>query len=193
MAKRHWAGEDIDVVRQAVGDYVFPDLSIAIETKWSYHDFVESAIDGRLFRQIDGMNKEYKHSALFICGSFDDLYRDNYIDFGAEQNRGLIGRLLASNYSFVIENSATSCFKQMDAYIKNCQKDVHVIRPKPMKHKNAEPEERVLIALGVNIKQAQEILSFYTLRELHDVSIEELTALRGIGLRTAEKIKLTLY
>lgn len=175
------------------GDYVFPDLSIAIETKWSFKDLADSVKDGRLFRQIDSMIRNFEHSALFIVGDFDKLYLNPYVHFSVEQKRGLKGRLLSKCFPFTIEKNSYDCFEQMDSFVKKCTTEEHVIKPKPFKHKTAEPEERVLIALGVNIKQAKEILDLYTIKDLHNISKEELMEVRGVGARTVDKIKNVFY
>lgn len=188
-AIKHWAGHDIEIKRLKVGDYVFPDLSIAIETKWSWKDAAGSTKDGRIFRQAERMAKKYKYSTIFIVGDFDKVYKDPYCHFSVNQKRGLFARLMSQNYSFSEEKSVESCFKQMDFYIKKCAEGPHVIKPKSMKRKNVGPEEQMLISIGVTAKQAEEILKVFTIRELHDVTKKQLMEIRGVGPRACDKVK----
>ena len=193
-ARRHWEHADIEVKRLEVGDYVFPDLKIAVEMKWSFNDLASSINDDRVFRQLHNMAQNFEHSTLIIVGDYDKVYSDPYVDFPSEQWRGFRGRLMAENYSFDVEKTIGSAFKQIDSYISNCQKEPHVIRlPRPKKVKHADPVVATLMGTGISMKQAEEILNVYELYDLYTVKKSELLDIRGIGPKTADKVKGVFY
>ncbi len=193
MAQQRWAGNDIEIQRLECGDYVFPDLSIAIEMKWSFKDFAESVYDGRLESQIKKMCETFDHWAVIVVGEVGDFYGDRYLTFSEAQWKGVKGRLMSCNYPFTTEKTPKAAFEMMDSFVKKCQDDGHVIKQKVMVRKTEAPDERILHALGIGSRQRKDILSEYSIRELHDVSVEQLLKIRGVGPRTAEKLKEALY
>lgn len=194
MAKNHWKEHEVEVQRLKSGDYVFPDLGIAFELKWNLHDLRDSLYKDRLFRQIKRMSENFKYSALIVVADYQkEVVWDPYFNFPMKQIYGLRGRLMSSNYPFVFLNTPGQAFKQMDAYIRECQKGGHKLKQAPMVCKHETPAEKILHSLGVGSRQRVDILSCYSIRELHDASIDDLMKIRGVGKRTAEKLKAGLY
>lgn len=189
FAKDFWAGNDIDVLKLECGDYVFPDLNIAIETKWSMIDLTSSINDNRLMTQIERMNKGFEFSCVYIVGKLKELVSNPYINFPLARWEGFEAELLRNNYSFAFKDNTKKCFEAIDKFVEKCQGDGYVVKPKPLKYKHADPVARVLTATGINLKQAEEILTEYSIKQLHDLTVEELCDVRGVGKKSAEKVK----
>ena len=194
MAKNHWREHEVEVQRLKSGDYVFPEINLAFETKWSYKDLRDSLYKDRLFRQIQSMSSNFEHSTLIVVGNYEDeVVYNPFLTFPASQIYGLRGSLMAGNYPYCFLETPQKAFKQMDAYIRECQKGGHKLKQAPMVCKHETPAEKILRSLGVGSRQRVDILSCYSIRELHDASIDDLMKIRGVGKRTAEKLKAGLY
>ncbi len=77
-------GLDVHVKRLEVGDYLVKHsvYEILVERK-DVNDFVNSIIDGRLFRQCHLLSTRYPLSILAVIGDIDEVLEDRDIGRGA--------------------------------------------------------------------------------------------------------------
>jgi ERCC4-type nuclease len=183
------------ITRLEVGDIVCTDNSVCIERK-SVEDLAGSLMDGRLMRQIGNMKNNFDNNWVIIVGDERKLYTHRYITFYKEQFIGIVGSLFAS---YGIHTWQVRDMKDYFLYSKDFinksngeEKDLSKVYRKVPKCKDAYVGMLRQIPF-VGDKQAEAILDQYTIRQLHDVSEGDLCRIRGVGKKTAKKVKELFY
>lgn len=176
-----------------VGDYLLSD-NVAVERKTT-EDFIQSIIDGRLFRQISELRDVYPLSLLIIEGN-DVLNTKRKIHPNAI--RGAMAALAVS-YSLPIlwtKNQAETAYL-LHAIAKREQ--VHnnravAIRTKNRKRSMNEEQEFLVAGLPkISTKMARRLLKhFGSPKKIFEAGESELMEVGGIGKETTKIIKKLL-
>jgi len=180
---------NITVSQLDVGDYVFNN-TVAFEYK-TVEDFISSIKDNRVFNQAISMSEEFDYHFVMIVGNPTKTLKEQ--EYGEpisiEQYRGAICRL--NTITTVIETrNNTEAFERMKVQTKKC------IDSKPLlKHYNlpkTNPSMQYLVGLkGISDKTALLISNeckLYYLDDLLSLTAKDLTAIKGIGKKTAYNI-----
>jgi len=175
-----------------VGDYILPE-EIAIERKTG-SDFLSSIIDGRLWEQASNLS-QYKHPILALVTEnlWKDMYytNDRYVHkrfYGALST--LISKFNISVLVFSSENDFIDFIIQLDEKISSKKE---TSRPKPYTRKPKSIKERqenmLSMIEGVSIKKAHLLLKkFKNIKNISNLSIDELMKVEGIGKKLANNI-----
>lgn len=186
---RDLKGVSLSVTRLRCGDYIVHDR-IIFERKTSA-DFVESVIDGRLFRQANQLNCVTWRPAFLVEGGVDDLG-------GSKMTReAIIGALLSISLVFDIpviasngprESAQILIFSGEQAARRGCRFSRRFgRRVSDLKRRKL----RVLEALpGIGVDRAKELLNaFGSVEGCLTAEMSRLIKVSGIGKKTAEGIR----
>ncbi len=182
-------GADIDLEQLEVGDYIISD-KICIERKTS-SDFVGSVFNGRIFKQLDGMKKNFPKSVLIIEGKNIFTERDAH----PNSLRGALSSI-AIDYSIPI--LWTDSAKETAALIywmakreQEERKTTLSLRGERSGRTMPEKQEYLIAGLpGINTKRSKALLErFGTPEGIFHASEEELLEVEGIGKKTVETMK----
>lgn len=182
--------------RLPIGDYLFND-KLVFEWK-SPADFVHSIIDKRIFKQIQRM-KQYPHKYVIIVGNVFEYLREQYIirrryslkEFTVNNVLGALASILEYDKVIMVEND-NQAFTIMSFLAQNIlTKDKHDPIDKPVCRMSDSVGTFLCCIDNVNTKKAiliKEQLKLECLRDLLNVTREDLIGISGIGKKTADKI-----
>lgn len=174
-----------------VGDIVFNDLLIERKT---VKDFIDSIIDGRLDFQCNKMIKYgYKKRVILIEGNYKEhleleggIHPHAYLAKKASISQSYDVEIqdVADNYDFwyTVKKLIEKNPKKREINLK-----VNIFD----KHKHWNPEVAMLASGfdGIAEKKAELILSKYKIKDLYNISREDLEEIKGIGPKISEIIK----
>ncbi len=179
---------NIEIKQLPVGDFLVSER-IAIERKTN-KDFVNSIIDGRLFKQVHELIKNYELPVLLLEGC--DLYNVRNIHPNAV--RGAISSITIKYGIPIIysQNEEDSVEYIVRLALREHEKeDVETILRGHKKVLTFE-ERQIYVLMGlpyISEKLAMRLLEkFKTIKNIANATIEELTEIKGIGKEKAEKI-----
>lgn len=186
---------DDDVVIQSpesldVGDYILSD-DCAVERK-SADDFHDTITGNRsLFEQIQNLTNSYAKPILLIEGSQGELYSKNIHENAI---RGALASVVVDYGVSIIystgENDTGETLKQI-AKREQTSKTTEINPHGNKKTKNISEEQLYIVSsIGdIGPSKAKDLLrEFGSVKEIFDANIDELTAVAGIGEKTANKI-----
>lgn len=182
--------------RLPVGDYLF-DKKLVFEWK-TPNDLVSSIMNKRLFKQIQRM-RQYPFSYVIIVGNpFEYLKEQYYIrkkttlqEFTVKNLLGAIATIVEHDNLIMVDNEHQA-FTIMSYLAKNIlTKDNHEPIDKPV-CKMTDAVGTFLCCIDtISTKKAiliKEYLQLECLRDLLNITKEDLTNIKGIGGKTADKI-----
>lgn len=179
-----------------VGDIIIND-TICIERK-APGDFVQSMTNGHLEDQIHRMYQEYDHVHVLVSGTYDDLK--------ATRSNVPFKAIRAFVASLSVRWQVTPIFCSDEQELAFTAIDLGRKVTEPMKRRPGKPDIEVDNDLGpvgqaamlsddVGPKMAeriQEHQKFWTVKDLCEADVGDLTEIEGIGPKTATKIKSRL-
>ena len=185
------AGVEYKVRRLEVGDFlvVHESHEVAIERK-AAEDFVNSTIDGRIFRQHYLLSSRYNLSFIFIIGSIEDVLAKREI-----RREAVIGALISLAVKkekgqvvpIVFENEFDSilALKYIDSKIRKGE-----LRAFPKVKAKEDYQVAMLTAIpGIGEERAKKLLKkFGSLQRIANASLYELMRVEGIGEKYARRI-----
>lgn len=196
---------DVSVKQLPVADFVFDD-KVVFEWK-EPNDFIKSVMDGRVFRQSKKM-QQYPFHFVIIVGSVPDEIRSRYSDyenpfyskyrygkvkgFTLKNYLGALASLFVNDKVIIVENESQA-FTLMDFLVRQILEfnaDVKSV-DKPVTKMTDSVATFLACIDTISIKKAvliRESLKLESLRDLLEVSYEDLTGIKGIGAKTARKI-----
>jgi len=172
----------------AIGDFILGE-HVVCERK-GVEDFVNSLLDGRLFKQVKQLKDAYKKPFLIIEGT-RDMYSVRNVH--ANAIRGAMASL-ALDFSlpiiFTKDEKDTAHF--FITILKREKTDTQAnLRAAPKPLTDVELMEYIVSSFpGVGRRTAQNILlQFKTIHSFVTSEHEQLTSVEGVGKITAERIK----
>lgn len=191
-------GLEVEVKELEIGDYLFTDdhNSVCFEYK-EINDFITSINDGRVFNQAINMAEEYDYRFVVIRGTESERAKylaisKNYQTVNIFQYHGAIASL--NRYVTVIESYTpyiNEAYYKMLVQARKCLEDKPIVKKFPRKHHNPALNWLIYCNYGVSIKKGQSIvdeLNLKTLSDLQQLTIGDLTSIKGIGESIATKI-----
>lgn len=195
---------DIEVGNYPVGDFIF-DNKVVFEYKTA-PDIVSSIIDGRVFRQVERM-KQYPFSYVIVVGDVAGHINERNQNYWNRRNQvkqftvrnylGALARLQIEGRVIHVDNNQQA-WTIMDFLVKKLldkNPTVHgVDRPKATL---SDPIATFLSCIYINdsqrlgIKTAvviREYLHLESLKDLLDVTYDDLVGVKGVGVKTAKRI-----
>lgn len=193
--------KDAEVYNLSSADYLFvsDNKTCAFEYK-TISDCISSIIDHRIFRQAYDMNRTYDKSYLIIHGDFSNLksliytfHKKSNVNFNYNQFIGALARLYTEYNIIQITGDFEEVLYLMKKIAEKCFDNKHK-RPIIEFKKTDNPVLNFLMCIqGINYKMAKLIVDEYNINSLHDlviiVNTVDFTDVKGIGNKTAEKIK----
>lgn len=194
----------IETDNYPVGDFIF-DEKVCFEYKTA-NDMISSVIDNRVFRQAERM-KQYPFSYIIIVGNVANAINERNASYWNRKNQirqftvknylGSLARLNIDSHVIHVDNNA-QCWILMDFLVKkllNNNPNIRgVDRPKATL---SDPIATFLSCIYINdsqrlgIKTAvmiREYLHLESLKDLLDVTYDDLIKVNGVGVKTAKKI-----
>ena len=191
-------GLKVEVKELEIGDYLFTDdhNSVCFEYK-EVNDFITSINDGRVFNQAINMAEEYDYRFVVIRGTESERAKylaisKNYQTVNIFQYHGAIASL--NRYVTVIESYTpyiNEAYYKMLVQARKCLEDKPIVKRFNRKDKNPALNWLIYCNYGVSIKKGQSIvdeLNLKTLSDLQQLTIGDLTSIKGIGESIATKI-----
>lgn len=182
--------------RLPVGDYLFND-KLVFEWK-TPSDFVSSIMDRRIFKQTQRM-RQYPFSYIIIVGNVYQYLKNQYFirektslkEFTMKNLLGALATLLEHDKVIMVENK-NQAFTIMTYLAKNIlAKDKHEPIEKPVCKMSDSVGTFLCCIDTISTKKAiliKEHLRLESLRDLLEVTKEDLVGINGIGSKTADKI-----
>ena len=184
-------GLDVEVRSLQVGDYLIKHSSyeILVERK-DVNDFLNSIVDGRLFRQCHVLSTRYPLSFLAIVGDLDEILSERgfrrdaaiaaIVSIAAKNAEGQIVPLLLRN-----EDDFCLALKAMDRRVREGE-----FRILPRLQRRENPKIAMLTAVpGIGEKKAEKLLEhFGSIHRIVNASVSELMRVEGIGEKKAREI-----
>ena len=192
MLKALSGAVELEVRQLDVGDYILSDR-IGVERK-SSEDFVRTLFDNRLFEQLGALRRAYDMPLLVIEGERTFTAHDAH----AASIRGAIATIATEMGIGIIYSSSMD---ETAAYLilmarREQEGRKAVPRARGDKRERDMRSQQVFIVEGlpgVSAKLARRLLEhFGSVSAIVGASTEALTAVEGIGLKTAEKIREAL-
>lgn len=179
-------GANVDTRMLNTGDFVCSDR-IVIERK-DHSDFVSSIIDGRLFRQLHDMKKNFEKAVVIIEGSSNRMMSENALK--AAMARVVVDDGVSLITTKGIEDTAKTIFwiakkeqeeEKRDVLFKNSKKSVSKSRIK----------QQIVAGLpGVSEVMSKRLLRhFKSVSGVFNASEEELMKVKGIGEMKAKALR----
>ncbi len=183
----HTLGAAIDLRRLDVGDYAIGDR-ILVERKTS-RDFVDTLVERDLFGQIKALAEAAPRPILIVEG--DDIYTVRNIHPNAI--RGTLAAVtvdLGVTLLFSRDAEDTANMLYVLAQREEGERGERKMHPRKSYRSRREEQEYVLGAFpNIGMKHARLLLEeFGSLKAVIDADLKDLTAVRGIGTKTAEAI-----
>ena len=182
----------VDKTRLDVGDFVASE-DVAIERK-STQDFSDSIVDNRLFDQLKDLTNNYHNPVMIIEG--EELYGKRNIPAKAIRSA-----LISINMDYDVKTIRTNNEEDTTRYLTSLarreqedeEKELQV-RGKSSGKTEDQRKEFIIAGLpGVNTKLAQRLLKHFDKpQEIFIADKEELTQIKGIGDKKAERIRKIL-
>ncbi|MGQ9720447.1 MAG: DEAD/DEAH box helicase [Candidatus Jordarchaeum sp.] len=171
-----------------VADYLASD-SVAIERK-TVEDFLQSIVDKRLFPQVKEITSKYERPILIIEGQ--DLYGKRAI-----HPEAIRGALISIAVDFklpiiwAMNSQETARMIYTIARREQTERETRIYVAEKTPGDLREVQERILTGFpGINQTLAQRMLSaFKTLEIIFSIGEEELSEVKGLGKKKAEKIR----
>lgn len=195
---------DIEVNSYPVGDYIF-DNKVCFEYKTA-PDIISSIIDGRVFRQVEKM-KQYPFSYVIVVGNVADTINErnsNYWNrrhqvkqFTVRNYLGALARLQIESRVIHVDNNQQAWTIMEFLTKKLLDKNPNVRGVDRPKATLSDPIATFLSCIYINdsqrlgIKTAvmiREYLHLESLKDLLDVTYEDLVKVKGVGSKTARRI-----
>lgn len=185
------------------GDFMFENEDTAEFVIFEYKtmkDFIGSVSDGRIWEQVKRMNDEFDWSFIVIEGTIEDLKKENLRriiqkntgrPFSLAQFYGAIAKL--NCYTTVVQcHNQAQAFNYMEKQMLKIFDDTPL--SKNFKHDTDNAVVNFLCCIhGIGYSMAELIVDEYNINNLHDlvdiVNTVDFTDIKGIGNKTAEKIK----
>lgn len=202
-AKRFFDKYEPIAVELETGDYMFEnrdtDECVIFEYK-TMKDFIGSVGDGRIFEQVKRMNDEFDWSFIVIDGTIEDLKKENLRriiqkntgrPFSLAQFYGAISKL--NCYTTVVQcHNQAQAFNYMEKQMLKIFDDTPL--SKNFKHDTDNAVLNYLTCIhGIGYSMAELIVDEYNINNLHELvdiaNSVDFTGIKGIGNKTAEKIK----
>lgn len=205
-AKKQYKKHDIELKHLKTADFIF-NQKVAFEYK-TIPDFITSVQSGRMTEQAIRLNKEFEHPFIMIEGEDVDLGKEldkRYFlqktrkknkpqTFSRKQFYGAIDSL--NDYVTVMQRPTMYwCFYSM---LNKAQKslDGAPVNRKVVKTGNTAYNFLRYCVGGVGKKTAEKLVNECGLKSIEDVlnvSIEELSGVKGISLNKAEVIYRNIH
>lgn len=188
-------GLDVEVCELEVGDYLF-DGKVVFEMKL-ISDFVSSIQSGRVFNQAINQAEEFDYHFVIIHGDLATRSKclamsRNYRPVTVFQYISAISSL--NRYTTVIESYSPyldESYYRMMTQAKKCLQDKPIVKKFPRKDKNPCLNFLAHDVYGINYKRAKSIVDtfdLHSLKDLFQLTHEDLTQIEGIGEKTATNI-----
>tara|TARA_R110000744_G_scaffold375_3_gene1420 strand:+ start:19471 stop:20145 length:675 start_codon:yes stop_codon:yes gene_type:complete len=183
-----------------VGDYVIGD--VCIEAK-SIEDFIMSAMNKRIWNQVDNMDRCFKNTFVVIYGEVAEgmmkarKYNQHFTIKGMHNKFfSSFGRIaLDTDTKPILVSTHKEAAKIIVTIAKMQPHDRPVIRPTVMKRVvSHDIRINALTSIkGVSEKKAKELLkNFGSIMEIGEVKPAEIAKLKGLGMVTAKRINSVL-
>ncbi len=183
-------GASVNEVNLKVGDFVCSSDGVVIERK-THSDFISSIVDGRIFEQLGHLKENYERPVIIVEGFSDREINENAL-------RATIASLITKfNASFVNTKNSLDTTKMVYWLAKKEQEDMNKAlgfkqgkKPKEMKRL----QEYVLSSIpGISKVLAARLLEkFGNIEQVVNASEMELSKVKGVGKKLANKIKKLL-
>lgn len=183
--------KNIEIKQLKTGDYVCGNC--AVEFKKA-DDFISSVKDNRIFRQAVEMKENYPKSFIIIYGSMkkameNTRYLGHY--FSVNQYLGALSSLAQVTNVLIVdnENQAFNLTKRLFEK-SNDGKNRDIILPPKIKNRN-KMITILMILGGIGSERATKIintLKVKNLKQLCELSIDDIKSIDGFGDKTAKKI-----
>lgn len=183
------------VERMEIGDFVDDDLDAVIERK-RVDDLSASIQDGRVYEQAIAMRDNYKHAYIIQVGTYEQIRLDKY-----QKNMSInrfIGALtdLAIIYQVPVlqcENLAQYA-RYVDSMFRKIDKEPPTRKERRKQKIKTNQTLSCLLGLnGVGEKRAHMILKqFPTIHDICHASTDDLSTIKGLGMKKAKEIKKVL-
>ena len=183
-----------------IGDYVIGD--VCFEAK-SAQDFIMSIFDGRLWTQLDNMDRVYETNIVIIYGSIKDAQRiSKHIksNLTKDARNVLIHNKFLGAISKIILDTDTKpvwvpneeqAAKIITAVAKVQPLNREIIKPRIVKRISTTDLRADVLSVikGVSVKKADALLSdFGSIMEIGEHSAGELSCIDGIGSTIGQRI-----
>jgi len=179
-----------------VGDIIIND-TVCIERK-EPGDFVQSMTSGHLEDQIARMYEEYDHVHVLVSGTYDDLK--------ATRSNVPFQAIRAFIASLSVRWQVTPLMCSNERELAMTAIDLGRKVTEPMKRHPGKPDIEVdndldpvgqaaMLSDDIGPKTAEKIQEcgkFWTVKDLCEATVEDLTEIDGIGPKTATKLKSKL-
>jgi len=180
-------GADIRLKRLPHGDYAIGDR-ILIERKTA-RDFVDTLINRDLLGQVKAMAEVVPRPVMIIEGG--DLYTQR--DIHPNAIKGVLAALtidMGVSLMFTRDEQDTAQMLFILAKREESERGERKVHPHKSHRSVREDQEYIVSAFPeVGMKNARLLLShFGSIRAITDAGLPELTAIKGIGEKTAQKI-----
>lgn len=200
-----YVGENVVHVEQlVVGDYIFDD-KVCFEYKTS-SDFIKSVMNGRVFKQAKYI-QQYPFCYVIIVGNIaKEIQSQNQWKYWNRKGRlktftvnqalGAIARLAKDGKVLQCDNQQQAFYLMQKVALKCLENDSAKAIDKP-RFKLTDPIASFLSCIYINetsrlpMKQAiliREHCHLESLRDLLDVTYDDLIRIKGIGKKTAEAV-----
>jgi len=177
-----------------IGDIIFND-TVCIERK-EPSDFVESMKSGHLEDQLNRMHREYDHVHVLVSGTLYDTMHLPHSRINPEAVRAFVA-------SLSVRWQTTPMFCGSERELAFMAIDMGRKAFEPLRRTPGRPEisidkdlgpvgQAAMIADDIGPKMAKRIEDsgeFWTVSDLCEASLDQLTSVDGIGPKTASKIK----
>jgi len=191
-------GLEVEVTELEIGDYIFTDGTNEVVYEFKViSDFISSIQDGRVFNQSINMAENYDYAFVMIHGDLATRSKciamsRNYRAVNVYQYIGAISSLnrfvtVLQSYSPFINES----YYTMMVQAKKCLSTKPIVKKFPRKNKNPCFNFLCYCIYGINQQKAHRITETLELKSLNDLmnlTIGDLTNIKGIGKKTAENI-----
>ncbi len=191
VAQLRRLGVDVVVRGLEVGDYLVQhgNYQLAVERK-EIDDFLNSIVDGRLFRQCHLLSARYPLSFLAIVGDLDEALEERMfsrsaaisaiVSIAARNEQGQVVPLIFSK-----EEDFCLALKSLDRRLGEGE-----LKILPRLRRMDRPEIAMLTAIpGIGEKKAKRLLDYFgSVQRIANASVAELMRVSGIGEKQAKQI-----
>ncbi len=187
-------GADVERRNLDVGDYLIKHGSyeVAVERK-GVNDFLNSIVDGRLFRQCHVLSSRYPLSFLVVVGDLRGALVAR--NFSLQAVVGAIVSIAVKNdpgqvVPLIFESEDELCYMLKSVERKLIEGELRIA---PRLQKAEKPEIAMLTAIpGIGEKRAIALLKrFGSIYRIANASVAELMRVDGIGEKRAKQIYRT--
>jgi ERCC4-type nuclease len=160
-------------------------------------DFMDSLFDDRWLRQLGAMREEAEHSFLVVTKSYENIKHEVEERGVSEQVlTGFIAALCAVGYTPLFVDDKWDAAVIMRKIMDKIDDDTsRLYVPRPRSPKASEYRNAIIESFPkVGIKTRRKIVeAFPSMAVLCMATVEDLTAIEGIGQKTAERIHEILH